>query len=547
MIHTISNFLSYFNPLSKTHHSLKLYEKLNEAQKSTTKLYTFIATFLTLPLLGVGGLAAFRYFTRKYTQLKIEEKATTPLEKTAQKGHEVAHRQPSPLCSHNTLPPQNSSTSPSPHQPPSSSDNPLEFFTSLASNIQNVKATAYTSVSDTISLGTESIKISLGEEKYGVISLKAKTPSGQEIGSVKVLIHQKRENGTYGVVEEPHVNLEPYTYYQQADQKEMAKVLFVKRLETETHLTHQMKEELANVLMQAAMEYSYSQGCEGRLVLGCPQKNAPYFYKIGMRATDVFSGYNNEILKRAARRLDWIHDLGLSKMCMPQLRILKWREIIRKNPILKTKEYLPEPDGRAVRFLNAFSEREHFHDFDTLEEIYEWVKVDPTTHLDLLEQLTKNYYPIDWGATLVAFMIKSPNPIQSNLSSMESAPDNPATQENNLKATLSPEEYTTERKRRKMWKKSLCEIDPLLLQRFSEKEWEESPQTLLKIDQWISTQANASESPQYYEFLDQFDPKDRLEAAQIMKTIPAQKIKEIPKNLPPKSDISSKCDSPTAD
>lgn len=67
MMHSVS---SYFNPFSREHHAIGDFNGLSSAHKSFTGVFTALAAIITFPLLGVGGVAAFRLLTEEF---KIEE------------------------------------------------------------------------------------------------------------------------------------------------------------------------------------------------------------------------------------------------------------------------------------------------------------------------------------------------------------------------------------------------------------------------------------------------------------------------------------------
>ncbi len=74
---------SLFNPLSEQYSALNKFNRLNFAQKTWTVLGTVAATIISLPFLGLGGVAAFRVLTEKYVS-RIED-APRELQDTSKK------------------------------------------------------------------------------------------------------------------------------------------------------------------------------------------------------------------------------------------------------------------------------------------------------------------------------------------------------------------------------------------------------------------------------------------------------------------------------
>jgi hypothetical protein len=67
------NFFSYFSPFSSYNFdSYNKFEKLKTTDKIVTIALTFFATLISLPILGLGGLAMFRLIVEKYTICKID-------------------------------------------------------------------------------------------------------------------------------------------------------------------------------------------------------------------------------------------------------------------------------------------------------------------------------------------------------------------------------------------------------------------------------------------------------------------------------------------
>ncbi len=112
-----------------------------------------------------------------------------------------------------------------------------------------------------------------------------------------------------------------------------------------TNLLSYKKEEYKGVgmaLTQAAIEYSYMRGCEGRLLLDACWDSHVFYYKLGMRAKH--GATNQEIVRRLQERAQGPvadQDCGSHPMYMPQSARADWKEKIRANPIfLEVKSYL---------------------------------------------------------------------------------------------------------------------------------------------------------------------------------------------------------------
>src|SRR3989337_422480 len=90
--------LSYFCPFSKKFNACQDFKKLTGGQKALTIFVTVLASIATAPLLGLGGVAAFRALVQKYTCKKIDpapqnddpQNPPSKDEKTARKVNSIA-------------------------------------------------------------------------------------------------------------------------------------------------------------------------------------------------------------------------------------------------------------------------------------------------------------------------------------------------------------------------------------------------------------------------------------------------------------------------
>lgn len=85
---------SYFNPASKEHHALDNFNSLSGGEKFITILVTALVTILTIapiPMLGLGGVAAFRALTNTFTVIDPSKEAKSQKAKTAKKAHSQFH------------------------------------------------------------------------------------------------------------------------------------------------------------------------------------------------------------------------------------------------------------------------------------------------------------------------------------------------------------------------------------------------------------------------------------------------------------------------
>src|ERR1700733_5327983 len=68
-----AGFLSYFCPFSSTNFdACSKFKSLSTGQKVVTIALTFFATLISLPILGLAGLAVFRAIVEKYTICRID-------------------------------------------------------------------------------------------------------------------------------------------------------------------------------------------------------------------------------------------------------------------------------------------------------------------------------------------------------------------------------------------------------------------------------------------------------------------------------------------
>lgn len=87
----MTNIISYFNPFSKEHHALDDFKGLNRGEKFLTIVLTALATVASLPILGLGGVAAFRALSNKFTVIDLKKETTSASVETAKKTHSQFH------------------------------------------------------------------------------------------------------------------------------------------------------------------------------------------------------------------------------------------------------------------------------------------------------------------------------------------------------------------------------------------------------------------------------------------------------------------------
>lgn len=101
-------------------------------------------------------------------------------------------------------------------------------------------------------------------------------------------------------------------------------------------VTNQAQSQYKNVgvvLFKAAVQH-YFEACGGRVILDAVRNNGPYWYRLGLRASNPESTHFNRTcaqIVRAKARLQ--ENLGSHQMYLPQGAIHLWHQETRENPI----------------------------------------------------------------------------------------------------------------------------------------------------------------------------------------------------------------------
>ena len=73
----MSNIFTYFNRFSQQHEAIKLFNALSFENKASTISLTVLSTIITLPFLGIGGMATFRALTDRLIVIDPDSNSTT--------------------------------------------------------------------------------------------------------------------------------------------------------------------------------------------------------------------------------------------------------------------------------------------------------------------------------------------------------------------------------------------------------------------------------------------------------------------------------------
>ncbi len=96
---------------------------------------------------------------------------------------------------------------------------------------------------------------------------------------------------------------------------------------------------IGSALMQAAMEYSYFRGCEGRILLDAAWSSHGFYYKLGMRTSSCDPDIDKAIEERIESGAT--DDFGSHYMYLQRAAREEWKTKILKEPIFQeTKEFL---------------------------------------------------------------------------------------------------------------------------------------------------------------------------------------------------------------
>jgi Protein kinase domain len=84
------NITSYFSPFSKQFHSYDNFKQLSGWEKCITLTVTVLAALVSIPILGLGGVAAFRAMVGHYKKIDPKNPKMTHDEQTASQVHQFA-------------------------------------------------------------------------------------------------------------------------------------------------------------------------------------------------------------------------------------------------------------------------------------------------------------------------------------------------------------------------------------------------------------------------------------------------------------------------
>ncbi|MES2122535.1 MAG: hypothetical protein V4492_07145 [Chlamydiota bacterium] len=165
----------------------------------------------------------------------------------------------------------------------------------------------------------------------GEFSFNAYDESGQNIGSVDCDWYRTKENGIYGSYDCPRVvRYDPNFKYGQ--DLEQANHLVIQTIDS---YARNFYRGVGTVLVQAAIEYGYSLGCEGRVQLEAVRNSHCFYYKLGMRTGWEEIDEQIEKLAQTLKNREVPKDFRAQRMHMPQEGIKMWRERISANPIFQ--------------------------------------------------------------------------------------------------------------------------------------------------------------------------------------------------------------------
>lgn len=362
------------------------------------------------------------------------------------------------------------------------------------------------------------IWITMSEGKYGMKVFKAQNESHETLGTMVIDWYRTLPNGNFGSDNNPGVD-SWYSdrYYLKGRDKQRLNTILIESINT-SFGTHK---GVGTALIQAAMEYGFSKGCEGRLVTNAVRNAPPFYYKLGMRC---LKANDNTKIKRDIKKPRALTDLSSFYMWMTPLKIEEMKERIRNKPIFASaSQYLGPKVDEETEVLDVFSESDRKTDADTINDLLNWNKLGKK-HINLEPQkvyaflrlfpekdriyATKKYMEMldEVDAKDVAELF------DKKTRELKAVPEEQRlTTFAGLKAT---EEAAAVRKMRTG---PLKEIDEELLKLFTEADRDNHAETIINLDTWIHDNENDNTSySDFYKFLRLFPNESRIVAAKTL-------------------------------
>ena len=250
---------------------------------------------------------------------------------------------------------------------------------------------------------------------------------------------------------------------------------------------------VGSVLMQAAMEYGYSKGCEGRLLTNAVRNASPFYYKLGMRSRHDI---DNKMLKSVAKKPRLSHDFGKIDMWMTPLAIQEWKEKIREKPLfVSTSQHLGSKAVTASNVLDLFSEKDRKIDHDLINNFLKRIKQEEkTAHLDPEKAYDfLNLFPQETRIVAMGKLMKvlSEHPKDfTNLLEQKFLEIAGTTLDKRLFSFAGQEGVQAVAARMQNEESPLREIDNEFLSLFSKEDKDQNFKTIIKLEGWIMSQEN---------------------------------------------------------
>lgn len=183
-----------------------------------------------------------------------------------------------------------------------------------------------------IKITIERREISFGRVEF--IAYENGDKTKKKLGDITIAWIRRLENGTYG--SEYHNKIDRcnplYCYGREKSQEQVNKI-YIQDLNSTASETYR---GVGSLLMQAAMEYGYSKGCQGRVILDAVRDSHLFYYKLGMRTICRKTDAKIAALPEKFPGQERVYaDFGSHIMHMPKEGRDVWKEKIKANPIFQ--------------------------------------------------------------------------------------------------------------------------------------------------------------------------------------------------------------------
>ena len=161
----------------------------------------------------------------------------------------------------------------------------------------------------------------------------------KELGFITLYWFRTLEDGTYGSEYFPYPLTEAHKFYSYGGEKTPTNPNKILIESLHSHMGNQYS-GIGRSLVQAAIEYSYAKGCDGRIFEEAVRNSPGFYYKLGMRTSspETDAKIAQKLLESEGLRLT--KNLGSHMMYLYSEERSKWKDKIKTSPIFKLGPFI---------------------------------------------------------------------------------------------------------------------------------------------------------------------------------------------------------------